>query len=148
MKTLFPEMDEEIRNDRKAARRETVQRARDRLKDRDVSWLVNYLLEKGPVTEHTAMIEAMNEEYHAGDAVKRAGDVLCDLFALWLVRKLWRHTLGIHPGSGEETFLYGVRGVHVFPPYWCKTCGYAYTYGPPEPCPNCGGELQENKVSK
>jgi len=47
MKSLFPEMDKEISDDRKAAKREQVQRARDYLKGRDLNWLVNYLLEHG-----------------------------------------------------------------------------------------------------
>jgi hypothetical protein len=33
--TLFPELEQEIRDDRKAARREQVQHARQYLKDRD-----------------------------------------------------------------------------------------------------------------
>lgn len=113
MKSLFPEMDKEISDDRKAEKREQVQRARDYLKGRDLNWLVNYLLEHGPRTEHVAMIEAMDEEYHLKDASKQGMNVLCDLYALWLVRKLWRRPMGKHPGSGEESYLYGVRGVHA-----------------------------------
>lgn len=112
MKSLFPDMDREIREGRKAARREMVQRAREYLKKRDLSWLVNRLLEKGPMTEHVLAIEAMDEEYHLESRCKRAADVLCDLHALWLVKKLWRRDLGIHPGSGHATYLWGVRGVH------------------------------------
>ncbi len=74
---------------------------------------VNYLLEKGPQTEHWMMWEAMEEEYQLKDASKRGMDVLLDLYALWLVRKLWRRKMGIHPGSGEDFHIYGVRGVHV-----------------------------------
>jgi hypothetical protein len=113
MKSLFPDMDKEIADDRKAAKREQVQRARDHLKGRDLNWLVNYLLEKGPQTEHWMMWEAMEEEYQLKDASKRGMDVLLDLYALWLVRKLWRVKVGIHPGSGEESYKYGVRGVHA-----------------------------------
>lgn len=112
MKSLFPEMDKEILDDRKAARREQAQRARDWLKGRDLSWLINYLLEKGPSTEHVLMIEAMDEEYHFKNASKRGCDVLATVYALWLVKKLWRRWLGVHPGSGEKYYLYGVRGVH------------------------------------
>lgn len=106
-------MEKEIRDDRKAARREEVQRHREWLKGRDLSWLVNYLIEHGPVTEHVAMSAVMEEEYHLKDASKRGMDVLCGLYSLWMVRKLWRRPKGIHPGSGEETYEYGVRGVHA-----------------------------------
>lgn len=110
MKTLFPEMDRDIRDERKAARREQVQHARHFLKGRDFSWLINRLLEKGPKTEHCLALEAM--EYHGKDACQRGLDVLLDVYALWRVGKLWRRKLGVHPGSGEEHYLYGVRGVH------------------------------------
>lgn len=113
MKSLFPDMDKEIADDRKAAKREQVQHARAYLKGRDLNWLVNYLLEHGPRTEHVAMIEAMDEEYQLKDASKQGMNVLCDLYALWLVKKLWRRKVGIHPGSGEESYEYGVRGVHA-----------------------------------
>lgn len=112
MKSLFPDMDKEIADDRKASKREKVQRARDYLKDRDLKWLINYLLEHGPQTEHVAMLEAMDEEYHFKDATKQGFNVLCDLYALWFVRKLWRKPMGRHLGSGEESYLYGIRGVH------------------------------------
>ena len=110
--TLFPELEQEIRDDRKAARREQVQHVRQYLKCRDFSWLVNRLLNKGPTTEHVLLMEAMEEEYHIDRASRSAMNVLYDLHALWLVGKLWRRSLGIHPGSGEETFIWGVKGVH------------------------------------
>lgn len=113
MKSLFPEMEREISDDRKAARREQVQQARHFLKGRDLNWLINHLLEKGPMTEHVMMIAAMAEEYHGKDACRRGFDVFRDLYALWLVKKLWRQKRGFHPGSGEESYLYGVRGVHA-----------------------------------
>lgn len=113
MKSLFPEMEKEIRDDRKAARREEVQRHREWLRGRDLSWLVNYLLEHGPQTEHSMMWEAMEDEYDFKVAGKRAADVMCALYSLWMVRKLWRRPKGVHPGSGEETYEYGVRGVHA-----------------------------------
>lgn len=112
MKTLFPEMEKEIREDRKAARREQAQRAREYLAKRDLSWLINRLLEKGPQTEFRLMHEASEDEYHSKDAMARGAAVLQDLYALWLVNKLWRREQGIHPGSGEKYHLYGVRGVH------------------------------------
>lgn len=110
--SLFPEIDKAIADDRMAAKREQVQHARRYLKQRDFSWLINHLLEHGPKTEHCLMQEAMQEEYVAKEAVARAGHVLADLYSLWTVRKLWRQSQGIHPGSGQETFLYGIRGVH------------------------------------
>ncbi|MGP1665751.1 MAG: hypothetical protein ACTS5I_07565 [Rhodanobacter sp.] len=105
-------MDQEIRDDRKAARREEVQRHREWLRGRDLGWLMEYLLEHGPVTEHVAMIEAMDEEYDLEKRSRRGLDVLCGLYSLWMVRKLWRRPMGKHPGSGEESYLYGVRGIH------------------------------------
>lgn len=110
--SLFPEMDREIQNDRLAAKREEVQRARDYLKGRDLTWLINHLLENGPKTEHALMLEVMDEEFHFKDASRQGMNVLCDVWALWLVKKLWRRSQGIHPGSGEESYLYGVRNVH------------------------------------
>lgn len=110
---LFPDMDREIREDRKALKREQRQRAREYLAKRDLDWLVNYLLEKGPTSEHVLMMEAMDDEYHFKNASRRGLETLQDLYALWLVRKLWRRKLGIHPGSGEVSFEYGVRNVHA-----------------------------------
>lgn len=49
MKSLFPEIEKEIQSDRTAAKREQIQRARDWLKDRDFRWLINLLLDKGPM---------------------------------------------------------------------------------------------------
>lgn len=105
-------MEKEIRDDRKASRREAVQMARNYLKSRDLSWLVNRLLDKGPATEHLLMTEAWGEEYGSEDACKRGLNVLIDLYALWQVKKLWRQPHGIHPGSGEQQYVYGIRGVH------------------------------------
>ncbi len=110
--TLFPEWEQEIRDDRKADRRERVQHARHYLKARDLRWLINRLIDKGPATEHTLLLEAMEEEYHIEPASRNAMNVLYDLHALWTVGKLWRRSIGIHPGSGEESFIWGVKGVH------------------------------------
>jgi hypothetical protein len=112
VKSLFPEMEKEIRYDRNAEKRERVQRAREWLKNRDITWLINHLLEIGPMTEHALMSEAINEEYHLNEAFQRGLGVGLELIALWTVGKLWRRKLGIHPCSGEETYVYGVRGVH------------------------------------
>lgn len=105
-------MEQEILDDRESARQEQVQRARDYLKARNLSWLINYLLEHGPQTEHALMLEGMDQEYHLGDAVERACGILCELNSLWLVRKVWKLKLGVHPGSGEDYHLYGLKGVH------------------------------------
>lgn len=107
-KPLFPSMEKEILDDRKAARREEVQRARDYLRNRDLTWLIDFLLENGPQTEHQVLI--------AGSTA----DSLFDLIALWMVKKLWRRSVGIHPGSGEESFLYGIRKVHPVPEIMIK----------------------------
>lgn len=112
MKSLFPEMEKEIREDRLAERREKVQRARDYLRNRDVSWLINRLLEKGPANEHVLMQEIYDEEYDIEKAWPRVSDLLRDLLALWIVKKLWRKEIGIHPGSGEMSYQWGIRRVH------------------------------------
>lgn len=112
MTTLFPEMDQEIRDDRKASRREKTQHARAYLKDRDVSWLVNRLLDGGPATEHTLGMEFLEREYSDGSTIGDALGLLRDILALWRVGKLWRKSLGIHCGSGMEEFVYGIRKVH------------------------------------
>lgn len=108
MKTLFPEMDAEIRDERKAAKRERVQRARRYLRGRDVCWLIDYLVDHGPQTEHAAVIA----KYEAGGVLADGCGVIDDMVALWLVGKLWRQSQGVHPGSGCEYFLYGIRKVH------------------------------------
>lgn len=112
MKSLFPEIEKEILEDRKAARREQVQRARERLKGRDLIWLINRLIENGPASEHWLMFQAMEEEFHSKDASKRGMEVLIDLHSLWLTGKLWRLSLGKHPQSGEESYRYGIKRVH------------------------------------
>lgn len=108
MKTLFPEIEKEISDDRKAMRRERAQRGRDYLRNRDISWTINQLLEHGPCTEVALMFEVMDEE---GSLVKGMA-VLVDLYWLWVVGKLWRTSVGIHSGSGEMSFIYGIRKVH------------------------------------
>jgi hypothetical protein len=105
--SLFPEMDQEIRDDRRAARREEVQRARDFLRNRDLRPVVNYLLEHGPSTEHTIMI---SEEF--GCDLESCASILSTLHSLWLVGKLWRESVGIHPGSGQMSYRYGIKRVH------------------------------------
>lgn len=93
-------MEREILDDRKASRREDVQRARDYLRNRDFKELINRLLDQGPTTEHHLLVDCNDPK------------ILFDLIALWMVKKLWRTPVGIHPGSGEESFLYGIRKVH------------------------------------
>lgn len=109
---LFPELDKEIRDDRIASRRERVQQARHWLRSHDLSWLIQHLIDHGPKTEHRLMHEVMEEEFMAEAACQRGANVLRALYALWLVKKLWRRETGIHPGSGEMSYLYGIRGVH------------------------------------
>lgn len=111
--SLFPEIDREAREDRRASRRERVQLARNYLRDRDLSWLINILLEDGPQTEHAIAMEV--DAYHFEDFARRVAVAFSDLEALCLVGKLWRKDLGIHFGSGERTFLYGIRRVHEKP---------------------------------
>jgi hypothetical protein len=115
MKSLFPEIEQEILDDRKAARREEKQRAREYLRGRDVSWLINRLLEKGPQTEASLMWERMEEEFHFEDAAKHSSEVFSDLWALWKVGKLWRSYVGFHPGAGEKSYQFGIRKVHQYP---------------------------------
>lgn len=115
MKTLFPEMDQAIRDDRKAAQREKAQHARAWLRGKDLSWLINRLIDEGPETESNLCMELMEEEPDSEKFSKRVLETLIELHSLWTVRKLWRRSVGIHPGSGEESFIYGIRGVHAPP---------------------------------
>lgn len=122
MKSLFPDMDRAAQEERSAAAREIAQRIREEkrqcvayLRNRNLSWLVNQLLEKGPATEHSLMISAHESEQDFIQGSRRSYDMLCDVYALWRIGKFWRVSRGIHPGSGEESFLYGIRGVHEKP---------------------------------
>lgn len=112
MKTFFPEMDAEIREDRKAARREAVQRARDYLRGKDTSWLVNQLLDHGPQREHQLLFKFIEE---FGDELEKLSEVEGGLMALWRVRKLWRSSPKFVPEVGEVSYLYGIRKVHPVP---------------------------------
>lgn len=112
MKSLFPEMENEIRDDRKAARREQEQRARRYLQDRDTTWVLTRLIDDGPQTDMKLMMERLEH----GDSASDAAVVLSDLWALWLIRKLWRSCVEKHHiGSGESVHLYGIRKVHPKP---------------------------------
>lgn len=115
MKTLFPEMDEEIREGRRAERRAQVQLARNYLRDRDIVWIVNELLEHGPQTEGELIMRAMDLPARDDTFVHKVAEILFDLYSLWMVGKLWRRSQGTHFGSGEESFLYGIRRVHPVP---------------------------------
>lgn len=112
MSSLFPDMDAEILSDRKAERREARQRAREYLAKRDIVWLINQLLDHGPASEHMLMLAAIEDQSNFHLKIVRGMDVLVDLIALWTVGKLWRKPMGIHPGSGDQSYLYGIRGVH------------------------------------
>lgn len=105
--TLFPDMEREIREERTASSRERVQHARNYLRDRDISWLINRLLDGGPKTECELLLDSIESGNEAG--------LLFDLIALWRTRKLWRKSMGIHPGAGVESFLFGIRNVHQRP---------------------------------
>lgn len=111
---LFPAIAAEKREDRCAAAREAAQRVRSEkrkaveyLRKRDLAWLIDTLVDHGPATEIKLMFAATDDR-----SLEEAGLVLMDLWSLWRVGKLWRKSRGIHPGSGEETFLYGLRNVH------------------------------------
>jgi hypothetical protein len=112
MKTFFPEMDAEIREDRKAARREAVQRSRDYLRGKDTSWLVNQLLDKGPQREHQLLFQFIDE---FGDELSKLSEVEGSLVALWRIGKLWRANPVFVPNVGEKSYLYGIRKVHPYP---------------------------------
>jgi hypothetical protein len=113
---LFPEIALEIKEERSAAGREAAQRVRQEkrraikyLRGRDLRWLIDKLVDDGPATEISLLFAKMD-----GRVTTDTDDwlVLNDLWSLWRVGKLWRKSQGIHFGSGEETFLYGLRGVH------------------------------------
>lgn len=109
---LWPDMEADEREGLEAEHRERVQHARARLADRDLSWLANRLLDGGPATEHALMMDAFDQDLEERARLGAGGQVLCDLYDLWLVGKLWRRRLGVHPGSGMEMHLYGIAGVH------------------------------------
>lgn len=54
--------------------------------------------------------------------------------------------------AGDCKCPYGVASLNQsdsdesiwIPPYNCESCGYGYTYGPPEPCSHCGGQLKSS----
>lgn len=113
--SLFPEIDREIRDDRVAAHRERVQQARAWLRGKNLSWLINHLLEHGPQTEHALMSVLIDEAPSLGDLATQGMATLNAVYALWLTKKLWRQEVGIHPGSGEMSYIYGIRRVHPVP---------------------------------
>lgn len=115
MKTLFPEMDAETREDRLAAKREQRQRARDYLRGADTSWLINRLLDKGPSSELTMLMEIADENLSEEEHAAQTLAVMRQLWNFWQVGKLWRQSLGVHPGAGCESFRFGIRGVHPIP---------------------------------
>jgi hypothetical protein len=57
----------------------------------------------------------MDESGDIEECARKVAESLCTLYSLWLVGKLWRKRLGIHPGSGCESFLYGIKNVHAKP---------------------------------
>lgn len=113
---LFPEIEKEIREDRSAAAREASQlvrsekrRAVEYLRKRDLQWLIDKLVDQGPSTEVRLIRDLIDRPLEDVCAL------LVDLWALWRIGKLWRRSQGIHPEAGEESFLYGIRGVHSTP---------------------------------
>lgn len=110
---LFPEIEQEIRDDRSATARQSAQRVRNEkrkaieyLRKRDLQWLIDKLVDDGPSTDCGLMFALIDRP------IEDIGAVWVDLWSLWRVGKLWRKSQGIHFGSGEEFFLYGIRGVH------------------------------------
>lgn len=89
--------------------------AQDWLAKNDTTWLVDRLREKGPSAEHSLMIEFGMHLPNDKEALWKAADVLGGCYFLWVVGTLWRRSLGIHPGSGVETFLYGIKGEQQVP---------------------------------
>ena len=112
MKSLFPEMEAEIREDRKASKREERQRARDYLRRQDTSWLVNRLLDKGPESECNLLMEVMQLDVGEQERDVLSSRLCGQLHSLWVIGKFWRKSLGIHPGAGVQSFRFGIRGVH------------------------------------
>lgn len=110
---LFPEIEQEIRDNRSATARQAAQRVRHQkrkaleyLRTRDLQWLMDKLVDDGPSTDCGLMCALIDR------SLEDIATVLADLWSLWRVGKLWRVSQGIHLGSGEEFFLYGIRGVH------------------------------------
>lgn len=104
---LLPDVEAEVAEERSAAMREAAQRVRDEtrrakeyLATRDLIWLIDELVDNGPMTEVALM-------QRAGD-LEAGALAFHDLWSLWRTKKLWRKSQGIHPGSGVESFLYGL----------------------------------------
>jgi hypothetical protein len=115
-KWLFPEIETEERENRSALARQAAQRVRhekrkavEYLRGRDLTWLIDKLVDDGPSTEVRLMNAIIDRP------LEDVGRLLVDLWSLWRVGKLWRVSQGIHPGVGEEYHIYGIRGVHPQP---------------------------------
>lgn len=117
---LIPEIEQEIRDDRSAIARQAAQRVRKEkrmavanLRKVPFTKLVDRLLEKGPATEARLLFELFDESTET--EARKAYEMLVALWSLWRIGKLWRKSMGIHEGSGEQSFLYGIRKVHPQP---------------------------------
>jgi hypothetical protein len=114
MKTLFPEMDHEIRNDRLAERREARQLARKTLAENKgtAEWVLRILRIKGPMSGCGLMLE-LEEIVHGSPQadVKLLLMPMVVCHALWLNRELWRQEIKNHP-SGHVDYVFGIKGLH------------------------------------
>jgi hypothetical protein len=105
-------MEEEIREDRIAANREMKQRHRDWLAKRDLTWLIDHLVDNGPQSEVALSHWLMDQNLEMEDFSRRIADVHMGLESLWRIGKVWRKKNGIHPGTGYPSYVYGIKRVH------------------------------------
>lgn len=116
MKTLFPEMDKAITEDRLAQRREEKQRARDYLRDKAgyESWLIIKLTKDGPTVDANMMLEIseLADISDGTEIMKSAMTMITVAHAMWLLGKLSKEPAHNHP-AGPGCFLYGLRKASV-----------------------------------
>lgn len=105
-------MEAELASDRKAARRELVQRAREYLNNHRgcEAFILKYLNEHGPDSDANMML-AMAELCKVQTFSDQCMKIFSTTWALWLTGILWRKEFPNHP-SGEKCFIYGIRGLH------------------------------------
>lgn len=114
MKSLFPDMEAELAQDRVAERREAKQLARQyiALHSGFEKFIMNHLKEHGPSVDANMML-AMFELTEVGKA-EYMMRVMTTAMAMWRVGILWRREFPNHP-SNERCYTYGIKGTHQRP---------------------------------
>jgi len=111
MKSLFPEMEREIAQDRLAERREAKQRACEFLRRNPgfEKFVMSHLEKHGPDLDINMWI-ALSDNCDV--PMPEAAKIVIAVWALWKTGKLWTRKFPNHP-CGATCYLYGIRGVHV-----------------------------------